>query len=190
MSVHSPAPASAAARPVPPAEGACTIFTSCTFLQTPAASVIPYGCPQRDSAAKIQLARLLHLGARPPVWRAVVRPARSFFVCVLRRKGRHPAALRERTSSPDSIRCFREWPRGPLHHSLSAGDQSSRWALHHSLAGGDQRVRWKRLIIRFRAGRGGRVLASFASGRRLAFARRQVQIRGTSLLAEGRQCIR
>jgi hypothetical protein len=42
------------------------------------------------------LAQGLHLAARPPVWRAVVRPARSFFVCVLRRKVRHPAALRER----------------------------------------------------------------------------------------------
>ena len=66
------------------------------YLFTERAGVEVPRPPSQDAASS--LARPLHQGARPPVWRAVVRPARSFFSASLRRKVRHSAALRERAA--------------------------------------------------------------------------------------------
>src|SRR5512146_161700 len=79
-------------------------------------------------AGKAGVAWSLHQVARPPVWRAVVRPARSFFSW---RKVRRPAASPGPVSAepfgpaygpPKSLLRIRgERPRGSLHHSLSNG---------------------------------------------------------------------
>ena len=95
-------------------------------------------------ASRILLARPLHRVARPPVWRAVVRPARSFFVCVLRAQRRHPAALLRPVPAPSPAgrlppskiapRDFvRE--RAVLPHSIPEPPGTARGPLHQSLFG-------------------------------------------------------
>lgn len=77
---HRPSPTRGASSAAERAGLNCTIFTSCAFLPTQVLPRPPADSPGASKMAITRLARRLQGDCRPPVWRAVVRPARSFFI--------------------------------------------------------------------------------------------------------------